>query len=645
MTTSMRSALVELPRARRLPDWASWQQLTAKAPPYLTPEFFTLASRFNEGDAVVAEAWDGDHLVGALPLVHAGDRLLGLRCDCTPEYDYFGAPDGIEAIWRALRDDPSWHELELAKVPTESLLATRLPALAAADGCPVVTHLDSRHPYFALPGFEAALSPKFRTNLQRCARKAGGIELEKIPVPDRRAFDEALAIEAAAWKGAAGTSIANDARAEHLYRTLARLLGRRGKGALYFLRANGRRIAALFAVEDDHRVYALKIGYDPAAASLSPGHLLVWKVAADAEARGLGELDFVGRDDEWKRRWTDRVHEHVALTIYRDSPAGLARYAMRHLVRPHLPPELRKIARDTVRGGLRSTLRELLPRGCQRGDIIGAHTLVARIRGRLGQGLGIKSRVLRALRLRPAPPVRDHLGKPSGFAPGSWVRVKDEAALRKVMNDRDRTRGLLFTQAQWQTAGQVFQVSQQVRRLRDDHGGFRPVSRTVLLAGVDCAGHGTEPAGCGRRCPMMYRDEWLEPAPAPPRGPTPPATGRHARVRNLDDIRRGLDLRGRRDGLTFMPEMAQFAGRRFPIASQLTSVFEHDRWIEPRAPIYILDGLHCTGAVVGERGPCDRACAMMWHADWLILEAAPSLDAPPLDAPPLDTGADAPSAP
>jgi CelD/BcsL family acetyltransferase involved in cellulose biosynthesis len=600
----MRSALVDLSRVRRLPDWKSWQQLTADAAPFLTPEFFTLASRFTGDGGLVAEAWDGDRLVGALPVVHHGTRLTALACEYTPGYDYCGTPDGIDAIWRALREDHSWDQLVFDKLPVESPLASRLPTLANAEGCPVVLRLESRHPYFALPGFEAALSPRFLSNLQRCTRKAGGVELERLVSPDRAAFDDALAIEAMAWKGVAGTSIAAEPRAQQFYRTLMRLFGRRGVGALYFLRAGGRRIAMLFALEDGHTLYALKIGYDPAAANLSPGHLLVWKVAAEAAQRGLQELDFVGHEDDWKRKWTSRSHETVALTLYRDSAAGLARYAL-HLARPHLPAALR--------GGV----REILPRGCQRGDIIGAHTLTARIRGRLDAGLGIKSGILR--RLRP-PPERPPLGTPSEFAPGSWVRVKPAPALRELLDGRSRTRGLQFTQAQWDTAGDVFQVARQVRRLRDDHGRFRPISRTVLLDGVDCSGHGPEPAGCGRHCPMMYRDEWLEAAPAPPRGPTQPSAARHARVRSVEEIRAGLDLRGRRDGLTFMPEMAQHAGKRFEIASQLTTVFEHDRWMATRGPIYILRGAQCSGAAVGDHGPCDRACALMWHEDWLILE-------------------------
>src|ERR1041385_2164983 len=493
----MQDSLVGLFQVRHQPAWKRWQELTADAPPFLGPEFFTLAAPLTEGsDPFVASAWDGDTMIGALPLVRDHHRLRALRCDPTPGYDYGGPADGVDAIWRALHCDPSWSELVLVRVPVDSPLATRLPALAAGDGCPTMVRRESAHLYFSLPGFEARLSPKFRANLHRCERKAGGTALERIAVPDRAAFEDALAIEAMAWKGAAGTSIESDPRAAHLYRALTMLVGRRGRGGLYFLRAGGRRIATLVALEDRRTLYALKIGYDPHVANLGPGHLIVWKLAADAAARGLRDFDFVGRSDDWKQRWTDRSHELVTIAIYRGA-RGVAHYAMSVIARPHLP--------ETLRDGLRSPL----PRNCQRADVNGAHRLVERVRGRLDQGLGIKSGIKRLIK---PPPRRDRLGAPSRFAPGSWVRVKSADELRATLDDGDRTRGLLFTEAQWATAGRVFRTGHQVRRLRDDHGRFRPVSRTVLLDGVDCAGDGLGPAGCGRHCPMMYRDEWLRAA-------------------------------------------------------------------------------------------------------------------------------------
>lgn len=604
---AMHTSISPLQRVRNLPDWHAWQDLTRDAPPFLSPEFFTLAARFDVAPALVIEAWEGARLITALPLARHDDRLVGLRCEYTPSYDLCGTADGLDAIWKALTEDTTWRELELQKLPASSPLVSRLAALATRDGSPIAIRPDSRHPYLSIAGAFERLTPKFRTNLLRCERKAGAVELERIEVPDRATFDEALAIEAMAWKGAAGTSIDTDPRAENLYRVLAKLVGRRGRGALYFLRVQGRRIATLFSVHDGHTLFALKIGYDPAMSNLSPGHLLVRKVLLDAESRGLQELDFVGRDDEWKRKWTDRIREHVSLTVYRSGPAGVLRYAMRHVIRPHLPLALH--------GGL----REILPRNCQRADLLGEHALTERAVDRVRRGFGIRSKLLRIG--RPAKPaVRE--GAASAFAPGSWVRVKPVEAIRATLDARDRTRGLAFTAAQWETTDRVYRVSRSVRRLRDDRGTYRPVSRTVLLEGVDCAGSSADAAGCGRHCPMMYRDEWLEPAQAPVTNASPRADKslQYARVRSADEIRAGLDAWGRRDGVTFMPEMSTYAGKRFAIAGTLAQVFELDRWLPTRAPCFLLAGLHCSGAIAGARGPCHRACSLIWHRDWLIIE-------------------------
>ena len=601
------AALIPFDTIRHSGDWARWARLTAEASPFLSPEFFALNRPLaHEGTAIVAEAWTPSGIVGALPLVLDATILRALRSDHSPSFDFSGTPAGLEAIWGCLKDDDRWSELVLDKVPAESLLVTRLPELARRDGYPVVMHADSRHRFFELTGFEAAMDSKFRSNLLRCERKAGSVVLERVTVPTRDDFEEALAIEAKAWKGANGTSIDADPRVSHIYEALGRLLGPRGRAALYFLRAAGKRIATLFAIEDQHTLFALKIGFDPTAAQVSPGHLMILEVARDAEQRGLRELNFVGRDAEWKQKWTDRVHELVALRIYARTPRGLVRYGLRELVKPLLPEPIR------------STPRSPLPRRCQRADIVGGHTLPAHIAGRLDRGLGIKTRIKKLFAKPPAPAAR--LGAASEFPVGSWVRVRERAEIEAMLDSKQRTRGLVYVPVQWEECGKLYRVERHVQRLRDDRGKFRPVSRTVLLEGSDCAGHGTEPAGCGRHCPLMYRDEWLVAAQAPAHVPHPAAGVRHARVRDVDDIVAGLDAFGRRDGLTFMPEMAVHAGKRFVIASQLGDVFEYDRWIKPAANIFILAGLHCTGALTAANGPCERACALMWHEDWLLVE-------------------------
>ena len=122
---------------------------------------------------------------------------------------------------------------------------------------------------------------------------------------------------------------------------------------------------------------------------------------------------------------------------------------------------------------------------------------------------------------------------------------------------------------------------------------------------------------------MMYRDEWLEPAETPLVRPQPVDTLAlsYARVRPLQEIQATLDVLGRRDHLMFMPEMARYAGARFRIERRIERVLEHGQRLATPGPIYILEGLRCTGDVLGADGPCDRACHLLWHADWLVIES------------------------
>ncbi len=258
---------------------------------------------------------------------------------------------------------------------------------------------------------------------------------------------------------------------------------------------------------------------------------------------------------------------------------------------------------------------------CQRFDIIGDLPLGDRVRGRIKVGLGIRSGLRRLLRA-PWTPARERLGAPSRHANGAWVRVRDERSVRQTLDARSRLRGLQFNEQLWATCGRTYRVARSVRRLIDDDRVFRPVSGTVLLEGVDCGGEeGT--SGCGRFCPMMYRDEWLEPAegaPAPATGVPPPVFAREARfarIRSMADIEKTLDLLGRREHLTFMPEMSQHAGKRLRVVHEVSRVLEYDRSLETSRPVYLLDGLRCTGAILGKDGPCDRDCLLLWSADWL----------------------------
>jgi len=207
-------------------------------------------------------------------------------------------------------------------------------------------------------------------------------------------------------------------------------------------------------------------------------------------------------------------------------------------------------------------------------------------------------------------------GAPSRFAPGDWVRVRDEAAIRATLGAGGKLRGLAFTPEQWSYCGGTFRVDAVVRRMMNDLGRMTRISRTVSLEGVACDGKSHD-GGCGRSCALLFRDEWLEPSSA--ELAQPQTYARFARVKPLAEIRATLDAGGRRDGIAFCASMERYAGQRFPVHKRVepTAV---TWWRRPGAEWYILAGLRCRGESLAADGPCHRGCGLLWHRDWLEFE-------------------------
>jgi CelD/BcsL family acetyltransferase involved in cellulose biosynthesis len=272
--------------------------------------------------------------VAALPLVRQGHALQALRCDHTPRVDLVGDPAALPALWRAVRHTGGWDVLELKGVPADSPLAVALPQVARDDGCAAYVRETHQVPWFSVDGIEQRIHRRFRGDMRRLERQLGGVQLERITHFDRGALADMLRLEAAAWKGAAGTAIVCDDRFARFYAALARVFARRQRLTLAFLRADGKRIAAQLSLEDATTFYLLKTGYDPEYAHFGPGQLLVRETALDAGRRGLGRYDLLGKATAWKMKWTDQTRPHVAVTIYAPSARGHAMRLVREIARP-----------------------------------------------------------------------------------------------------------------------------------------------------------------------------------------------------------------------------------------------------------------------------------------------------------------------
>ncbi|MCA9621640.1 MAG: GNAT family N-acetyltransferase, partial [Myxococcales bacterium] len=527
----------------------------------------------------------------------------------TTEYDYVGDVDGLEVIWETLRGLGDWDTLTLSGVPAGSPLTYRLSERALRDLAITAIERSSRSPYITLPGYESRIPNKLRVNLRRWRKKMGTLELTRVTEFSHADFADSLRIEEMAWKGADGISISSRPELRHFYNALSRIAAHHAELNVYFLSTDGQRFAFVFALEDDDTLYAMRTGYDPEFAKLGPGHLLFDEVARDAEQRGLLELNFMGKESDWKRRWTHLAHDHVVSVTYRPTVRGTSRFVGRELVKPRLSPKLLTRVRHT-----REQVARVF-RHCQRNDLVGEHSLGDVVRGRLNSGLRIRTGAKRLFLRSPRPPRK--LGRASRFNPGDWVRVVDEERLRATLDAEGKLRGLAFLDYQYPTCGRRYRVQERCRRIADDAGQMRAVDETVLLEGATCDGEGG--SGCGRHCPMMYRDEWLEPVSAPEEV-AEEATEGWATVAPLETIRAGLDRRGRRDGVTFMPEMERYVGRRLPILRRIDQVHELGAWTPTKAPLRQLEGARCTGADLGFAAPCHRACLFLWHPDWLVIE-------------------------
>ncbi|MEV7780700.1 hypothetical protein [Kitasatospora sp. NPDC088351] len=211
----------------------------------------------------------------------------------------------------------------------------------------------------------------------------------------------------------------------------------------------------------------------------------------------------------------------------------------------------------------------------------------------------------------PAP------GRPSAFAVGDWVRVKDADAVRATLDEQDRHRGLWFTDSQWSYCGRTYRVEHIVRRMVDDHYRMRRLSSTTTLAGATCLG-ADRTQGCGLACALLFRDEWLEPSTAEAAHVIP--SDYRATVRSLPEIQATLDGSGRLHGVPFHPGMARFAGTRHGATHVGHRALAW--WQRPvGGDWYVLDSLRCGGEPLPETG-CDRQCGLLWHASWLRLEPA-----------------------
>lgn len=169
-------------------------------------------------------------------------------------------------------------------------------------------------------GFLSRRSAKFRAELRRAERKAGGdgVAFDVVNRCDdpHRLYQRILGIERQSWKWQEGESIF---QAENMPAFYTELIERAVAGQrlrAVFARRDGRDIGYAFGACFGGSFRGLQMGYHRDCATLAPGNLCQWELIKCLETENLTTYD-LGMEIGYKARWAERKLKLVTLLMLR----------------------------------------------------------------------------------------------------------------------------------------------------------------------------------------------------------------------------------------------------------------------------------------------------------------------------------------
>lgn len=287
-----------------------WRLLEARAiepNPYFTPEFLTAAMRhFRTASAPrLLAVWHSavppypPRLIGLIPL---GWPAAGLRRGLlhswhhpftalgTPVLDRDHAQEALTAALAHLREKfGDSAAILFDSVPEHGPLADVLRRHAAEQGSGLSVLARRQRAVLTANTRTFSGSRRNAKELARLHRRLAGkghltFRIVTGYAEIRSATEDFLALEAAGWKGRAGTAIVQDPDSANFTRAMVWAASRRGKVRIARLDLEGRMIAAVILLQDQTTAVLWKTTYDEALARYAPGVLLFEKVGAHLAA-------------------------------------------------------------------------------------------------------------------------------------------------------------------------------------------------------------------------------------------------------------------------------------------------------------------------------------------------------------------------
>jgi CelD/BcsL family acetyltransferase involved in cellulose biosynthesis len=297
------------------PAWHALWQRTPDATPFQSPEWLLCWWRYFGNTAPrVAAAYDGDGLIGLLPLYILDEqgcrKLLPFGVSLS---DYFDAlidarhPGLGNTLLECLIDVPDWDECYLPELPPGSALA--------AAGCRSAFAEDRNHgaacPVLRLPSNVARLSEivpeKTLRYVHRARRRAAPVGDVIVTRAENSSLEgcmgELFRLHERRWQRAGGSGVCADPIVRRFHLSAATQLADAGMLRLYLLRVGDAVAAAYYGFTAKRSTYAYLSGFDPDCAALRPGAQLIHYAIEEAIRDGAREFHFLRGGEDYKYSW------------------------------------------------------------------------------------------------------------------------------------------------------------------------------------------------------------------------------------------------------------------------------------------------------------------------------------------------------
>lgn len=292
----------------------------------------------------IVTAWDGEQLVGVLPLYIEKRRLrgvlpvsklrqIGAGGDTAPDdldpLLHGACMDAVAAVLatHVAQSQDGWGVLDFNDLqPDAPFTQALIRALECSSAKPRFDD-PSRITYGALPpswdAFLAGLTRNRREVVRRKRRKFEQQEGARVVLWSDdgaaldAAFDRLAELHRLRWAGRTDRPSFTTSEYLGFHRELMHALLERGRLRLLELELDGRGVAMFYGFRLRDRFYYFQSGFDPEVASLSPGELLLGYAIESAIREGCTVFDMLKGDYDHKRHFFQLTRGTIGVRAYR----------------------------------------------------------------------------------------------------------------------------------------------------------------------------------------------------------------------------------------------------------------------------------------------------------------------------------------